>query len=77
MDWNLKYPNWQEPVAAAILEFNPMQLLAKMRKAEEAIANRLRELAVEKNNDEERRLLSDSLSVLRRVKEDRLGSAAT
>jgi hypothetical protein len=56
-------------VAAAILQFNSQQFVAKVQKAEKAIANRFHELEREKNNEEERRLLFDSLSVLRGVKE--------
>jgi hypothetical protein len=75
MGWNLKYPKWQEPVATAILEFDPLQLAVKIQRAEEAIANRFQELELENDNDEERRLLSDSLSILRDLKEARLGSS--
>jgi hypothetical protein len=73
MHQNFKYPKWQEPVAAAILEFNSQQFLAKIQKAEEAIAGRLQELTSEENSQEERCLLYDTISILRGVKHDRLG----
>ena len=69
---NLKYPLWQEPLAAAILEFSPQQLPEKLQRAEEAIANRIHELTAEKNNEDELRALSDGLSIIRGVKQDRV-----
>ena len=74
---NLKYPQWQEPLAAAILEFNPQQLIAKVRRAEEAIASRFQELRFGKRNQEEARLLSDGLSIIQDLKTGRLGLLAT
>jgi hypothetical protein len=68
---DLKYPKWQEPLATAILEFDPQQLSAKLQSAEEAIFNRIGELAFEKDA-KEGRLLSDGLSVIRSLKEHRL-----
>jgi hypothetical protein len=69
----LKYPQWQEALAAALLEFNSQQLRGKLQRAEEAITKRFQELEFEKDNQEELRLLSDGLSIIRDVKEDRLG----
>ena len=73
MSLNLEYPQWQEPLAAAILEFNAQRLRAKIQKAEEVISSRIQELAVDNGNHEELRLLSDGLSIIRSLKEDRLG----
>ena len=42
----LKYPQWQEPLAAAILEFNAQQLRGKVQRAEEVITYRMKEPAV-------------------------------
>ena len=69
----LKYPQWQEALAAALLEFNSQQPRGKLQRAEEAITKRFQELEFEKDNQEELRLLSDGLSIIRDVKEDRLG----
>ena len=69
----LKCPQWQEALAAALLEFNSQQLRGKLQRAEEAITKRFQELEFEKDNQEELRLLSDGLSIIRDVKEDRLG----
>jgi hypothetical protein len=72
MNGDLKYPSWQEPLAAAILEFSPRKLPAKIQKAETAIARRFQELAFEKDGLEESRLLFDGRSILRDLKRDRL-----
>lgn len=72
MNLELEYPGWQEPLAAAILEFNPQQLCGKLQKAEEAITNRIQELAGGEDNEHELRLLFDGLSILRDVKKGRL-----
>ena len=73
MSNELKYPQWQEALASAILEFNREQLRAKVQKAEEAIAQRIEQLASDPGNGHERRALFDGLDLLRRVKKDRLG----
>ena len=49
------------------------KLRGKLQTAEEAITKRFQELEFEKDNQEELRLLSDGLSIIRDVKEDRLG----
>ena len=64
----LKYPQWQEALAAALLEFNSQQLRGKLQRAEEAITKRFQELEFEKDNQEELRLLSDGLSIIRDLK---------
>ena len=69
----LKYPQWQEPLTSAILEFNREQLREKVQKAEEAIVQRVEQLAFDHGNEHERRALFDGLDLLRRVKKDRLG----
>ena len=74
---DLKYPQWQEPLAAAILEFDPQRLHEKLQRAEAAIVNRLEELALEPGNQLERLALFDGLSILRRVEEYRLGSLSS
>jgi len=69
----LKYPQWQKPLAEAILEFNPQHLREKVQRAEEAIAKRVEELALERGDQRECLALYDALSILRSVKKDRLG----
>jgi len=74
MNLGLKYPRWQEPLAAAVLEFNLQRLGGKLEKAEEAIANRMQELVQENDNQHERRALLDGLTIVQSVKRDRLGA---
>ena len=74
MNMELKYPLWQGPLAAAVLEFNPQRLRGKLEKAEEAIANRMQELVPENDNEHERRALLDGITIVQSVKRDRLGA---
>jgi len=69
----LKYPQWQQPLTSVILEFNREQLREKVKRAEEAIAQRIEQLAFDPGNEHERRALFDGLDLLRSVKKDRLG----
>jgi surfactin synthase thioesterase subunit len=69
---NLKYPQWQESLAAAILEFDAQQLPGKLEKAEDAISQRFQELASEKDNEHELRALTDGLFLIRDIKISRL-----
>jgi len=74
---DLKYPQWQEPLAEAILEFDPQQVREKVQRAEEAIVRRIEELAFDPRNGRERQALVDGLELLRIVKKDRLGIPET
>jgi hypothetical protein len=70
---DLKYPQWQEPLAEAICEFNPEHLRQKVQRAEEAIVRRIEELSFDPPNGREGQALVDGLELLRIVKKDRLG----
>ena len=74
---DLKYPQWQEPLAEAILEFDPQQVREKVQRAEEAIVRRIEELAFDPPNGREGQALVDGLELLRIVKKDRLGIPET
>jgi len=74
---DLKYPQWQEPLAEAICEFNPEHLRQKVQRAEEAIVRRIEELAFDPPNGREGQALVDGLELLRIVKKDRLGIPET
>ena len=65
----LIYPQWQEPLMAALLEFDSKQQCGKVEKAEEAIVRRIHELTLAKGGGSELRLLHDSLSLIRQLKE--------
>jgi hypothetical protein len=70
----LEYPQWQELLAAAILEYNPNRLLDKLQRAEEAVACRMQELDGKENCEHELRLLYDGSTILRELREDRLAN---
>jgi hypothetical protein len=66
MEMNLKCPQWQEPLAAAILELNPKTLREKTRAAEEAIGVRICELALSKDSRDELCALDNGAFLVRR-----------
>jgi hypothetical protein len=68
---SLKY-QWQEPLAAAIIEFYSQHLDGKLEEAEEAIHARFQELANNENTADERRALHDGLSLIRSVRKEGL-----
>jgi len=70
----LEYPQWQEPLAAAILEFNPRILSGKLQAAEKVISTRIKELGCGVNDAHELRLLYDGFVILRDLKRTRLGN---
>ena len=63
----LKYPEWQEPLRAVILEFDPQQLREKMQRAEALMSARSREL------ENELDALNDGFDTLLLVRKQRLG----
>jgi hypothetical protein len=66
----LKYPRWQGPLQAAILEFNPQHLREKVEWAEEAISSRIHELFDEDENQDELRALADGLATIQILKKE-------
>ena len=68
---DLKYPQWQAPLAAAILEFDVQQFPVKLQNAEDAISKRVQEIAFEKHNQHELQALDDGLSLIRNIKRAR------
>ena len=68
---NLKY-QWQEPLAAAIIEFYSQHLDRKLEEAEEAIHARFQELGDNDNAADELRALDDGLSQIRSVRKEGL-----
>jgi hypothetical protein len=69
MSEELKYPQWQEPLQEALIEFDPQKMRVKMQKAEAAIHDRLQ--AVAESDQEEREALSDGLATLHTLKRDK------
>ena len=60
----LKYPSWQGPYRAAVIETNPQLLKQKIAAAEQAAKLRLKQ--IENSADREERIaLTDALTALR------------
>jgi hypothetical protein len=64
----LKFPKWQEPLAAAIMESDPKLLQEKLQQVVALIDKRLDELKADARADEEFRALYDGLSLIRSLK---------
>jgi hypothetical protein len=60
----LKYPRWQEPLQAALIELDQQRLPEKVAAAETAIVQRLQELADSADSTEERQALATASSSL-------------
>jgi hypothetical protein len=63
-----KFPQWQDPLAAAILETDPEQLQEKLQQVVELIEKRIDELQAAESADEEFRALYDGLMLIRSFK---------
>jgi len=70
MSLELKYPQWQKPLKAAILEVDPGELCGKIQAAEEAISSRLQELESASESHDELCALTEGLSAIRVMKKD-------
>jgi hypothetical protein len=68
----LKYPEWQEALDEAVLEFDSERLSVKVQSAEKVIRDRLHKLASETNDFRERQALTDALATLEVLKRHRL-----
>jgi hypothetical protein len=65
----LKYPTWQEPYRAAVIETNPKLLKLKISGAEQAAILRFKELENSRDHHEERVALTDALTALKILRE--------
>jgi hypothetical protein len=65
----LKYPNWQEPYRAAVIETNPKLLKQKIAVAGQVAKLRFKELENRANRQEERVALTEVLSALKILEE--------
>jgi hypothetical protein len=75
MKLSLKYPQWQEPLAAAIIEMDRRQLIEKLQDAEVIIVRRIEELGSSETEEIELRALYDGLSLIRGIRQEDCGSA--
>lgn len=61
----LKYPIWQEPYRAVLIETNPKRLKEKITSAQQAVVLRLRQLENGTDHHQERTALTDALAALK------------
>ena len=65
---DLPYPLWQMPLLQVVMEMKPNSLIKKIKIAETAVAQRLRELENKPCGKEERMALHNAVSTLRDLK---------
>jgi hypothetical protein len=65
----LKYPIWQEPYRAALIESNPRLFKQKIAGAEQAAILRLKQLENNADHHHELAALTDALSALKILRE--------
>jgi hypothetical protein len=65
---DLPYPQWQKPLLHVMMEMKPVSLMEKVKIAETAISQRLRELENNPGWKEERVALYNAVSTLRVLK---------
>ena len=69
---DLKYPEWQSPFQEALLEVDREKLQSKMMKAQEAIFQRMQQLAGSSDSEAERQAIADAIASLRVLKTEKL-----
>ena len=68
----MRYPEWQGPLQEALLEVDREKLQSKMMKAEEAIFQRMQQLAGSSDSEAERLAIADAIASLRVLKTEKL-----
>jgi len=68
----LRYPEWQRPYHAALLELDPKKLAHHAAEAEAAIFKRLQQLSNSQDGQAERQLIQGAISALKILKRDSL-----
>ena len=69
----LKYPEWQKPLEAAVLELDRDKLAEKILKVEAMIVERLRELPQSVDGQDEKEAIRRGLSLIKNIKHEKLG----
>jgi len=69
---SLRYPEWQRPYQAALLEGDPKKLAEHVWEAEAAIFQRLQKLNTSQDGRAERDAIQDALNGLKVLKRDML-----
>jgi hypothetical protein len=68
----LRYPDWQRPYQAALLELDPKKLAKHVAEAETAIFRRLQQLSESQDAETERQIIEGAIRALRILKRDSL-----
>ena len=68
----LRYPEWQRPYQAALLECDPKKLAMCIEEAETAIYERLQQLSESQDGQAERELIQGAIRALKIIKRDSL-----
>ena len=68
----LRYPEWQRPYQAALLEVDPKKLAERVAEAEVAIFNRLQALSQSQDGHGERQAIQNAIGGLKGIKRDML-----
>ena len=68
----LRFPEWQQPYLAALMEADRKKILDRVTDAENAIFNRLQSLAGNADHHAERLAIEDALNALRVLKREAL-----
>jgi hypothetical protein len=66
----LKYPEWEKPYQAALVEADPEKLRQKIHVAEWKVFQRLQQVSSDSDHHDERRAIADALNALRSLKRD-------
>lgn len=72
MEQQLRYPQWQGLLHAAIVELDNVRLREKLETAEMAISKRSQELAGQADTTDELRAIADGLYIIRMLRDSRL-----
>ena len=72
MGQQLRYPQWQGLLHAALVELDEARLREKLETAEIAISKRSQELAGQADKTDELRAIADGLYVIRMMRDSRL-----
>ena len=68
----LRYPEWQRPYQAALLEVDPKKLGERVAETEAAIFKRLQQLSNSQDGQAERQLIQGAISALKILKRESL-----
>jgi hypothetical protein len=68
----LRYPEWQRPYQAGLLELDPKKLAQHVAEAETAIFKRLQKLSESQDGETERQVIEGAICAMKILKRDSL-----